>query len=67
MPARQRLCAGCAGDVLAVQRDGAGIGRRRAGDQREQRGLAGAVRADDAQRLALGDASETLSVTTSEP
>ena len=44
-----------AGDVLAVELDRAGIGRHRAGDQREQRGLAGAVRADDAQRLALGD------------
>ena len=34
------------------RRIGAGIGRERAGDQVEQRGLAGAVRTDDAERLA---------------
>ena len=36
-----------------IEIDGAGVGRDVAGDQVEQRRLAGAVRADDAQRLAL--------------
>ena len=43
------------GDVDAVERDAAAVGADGAGDQVEQRGLAGAVRADDAERLALRD------------
>src|SRR3546814_15438924 len=35
------------GDVLAVQRDAAGRDREAAGDEVEQRRLAGAIRADD--------------------
>ena len=42
-----------AGDVVAVEEDAAGVERLEAGDQVEQRGLAGAVRADDAEDLAL--------------
>src|SRR5450432_562895 len=40
------------GNVAAVQADFASIGREPAGDQVEQRRLAGAVRTDDAERLA---------------
>ena len=44
------------GDVLAAKADhAAGVGRIDAGDQIEQGALAGAVRADDAVHLALGD------------
>ena len=49
-PARQRCIGGSAGDVAADRRSiAAGVGRAVAGDQVEQRRLAGAVRADDAQ------------------
>ena len=44
--------AGHARDVAAEQRDRAAVGRDLAGDQVEQRGLAGAVRADDQAPLA---------------
>ena len=40
-------------DVGAVEADAAGVGRHRAGGDAEQRGLAGAVRPDDAERLAV--------------
>ncbi len=52
----RRGSAACgAGRVMSLpsRRICAGIGRELAGDQVEQRGLAGAVRADDAERLAL--------------
>src|SRR5581483_3937646 len=39
------------GDVASVQFDPAGAGPQQAGDQVEQRGLAGAVRPDDAEHL----------------
>ena len=41
-----------AGDVVAFEHHAAAVGRDRAGDDAEQRGLAGAVRPDDAERLA---------------
>ena len=44
-----------AGDLAAVEEDAAGVGRLEAGDQVEQRRLAGAVGADDAEDLALVD------------
>ena len=44
------------GDVVAVEADGAGVGRERAGEDVEQGRLAGAVGADDADRLAGADA-----------
>ncbi len=55
MPAMQRSCARRARDVDAVEADRAGVGVEIAGDQVEQRRLAGAVRADDAERLAARD------------
>ena len=42
-----------AGDLAAVEEDAAGVERLEAGDQVEQRGLAGAVGPDDADDLAL--------------
>src|SRR5262249_3205431 len=48
-PPRWRL----AGDVAATEQDMAGIGFDRSGHDAEQGGLAGAVRSDDAERLAL--------------
>ena len=42
-----------ASDVVSVEDDPAGIERLEAGDQVEQRRLAGAVRPDDAEDLAL--------------
>src|SRR5690606_31033760 len=42
-----------AGDLLAAQPDGAGGGRERAGDQVEGGALAGPVRPDQAEDLAL--------------
>jgi hypothetical protein len=38
----------------AGEDDAAGVGRNRPGGDTEQRGFAGAVRPDDAERLALG-------------
>src|SRR5262249_13802021 len=43
------------GDIDARKDDAPGVGRNRAAGDTEQRGLAGAVRPDDAERLALGD------------
>ena len=42
-------------DVAALEQDASGIRRHRAGDDAEQRGLAGAVRPDDAERFAFGE------------
>ena len=42
-------------DLAAVQPDGAVVGRVQAGDQIEQRGLAGAVRADQRMDFAGAD------------
>ena len=42
-------------DIAAVKVDRAAVRREQAGDQIEQRGLAGAVGPDDAERFALGD------------
>src|SRR5262249_37924526 len=39
-------------DVLVAEHDGAGLGAERAGNTVDQRGLAGAVRADEAEALA---------------
>src|SRR5947207_12592512 len=44
-----------AGDGLAVETDLAGIGPVEPGDQIEQRGLAGTVRAYDADQIAFGE------------
>ena len=44
-----------AGEVTAVEANGAAARRKAAGDQVEQRGLARAVRPDDAERLARRD------------
>ncbi len=44
-----------AGDVASVKSDRAGIRLEQAGDEIEQRRFAGAVRADDAERLARRD------------
>ena len=44
-----------AGDVRAIEADAARVGRTKAGDRREQRGLARAVRADQRDDLALRD------------
>ena len=41
--------------VLAAEADGAVVGTQVTGDEVEQRGLAGAVGADDAEGLALGN------------
>src|SRR5262249_47430749 len=43
------------GDVDAREDDAPGVGGNRAAGDAEQRGLAGAVRPDDAERLALGE------------
>src|SRR5436853_253199 len=43
------------GDVLAGEADEAGVGPQLAGELRDERRLAGAVGADERQRLALGD------------
>ncbi len=56
-----------AGHVAAVEADVAGIGLQRAGDQVEERRLAGAVRADDAERRAGLDPRSISSATTTEP
>ena len=43
------------GDIAAREDDAPGVGPHRAARNTEQRGLAGAVRSDDAERLALGN------------
>ena len=43
------------GDVAAVEEDPAAVGREQAGDQVEERGLAGAVRADDGVQASAGE------------
>ncbi len=53
MPARARWSGRRRGDVAPVERDGAGAATRDADDGVEQRGLAGAVAAEQRQRLAL--------------
>ena len=55
MPAMQRARGGACGDVAAVEVNGAGIGPDEPGDEVEQRRFAGAVRSDDAERLAARD------------
>ena len=68
MPARQRWCGLARVMSRPSRRDRAGIGRKPAGDQVEQRGLAGAVRPDDAERLALARPRDRyLSAATTEP
>src|SRR5205085_1291113 len=49
------LVRGDAGDVAAGEEDGAAVGRFEAGDEAQQRGLAGAGGADDDEVLAGGD------------
>jgi hypothetical protein len=46
---------GLGGDVRALEADGAGVGGEEAGDAVDQRGLARAVRADDAEALGRGE------------
>ena len=53
MPRRQMPSGGRPLDALAGERDGAAIGRKHPGDHVEQRGLAGAVRADHGEDAAL--------------
>ena len=55
MPARQRLLRRRTSEVTAIEANGAAARRKSAGDQIEQRGLARAVRPDDADRLARRD------------
>ena len=55
MPRCAPAAARHARDVVAEQLDRAAVGREFAGDQVEQRGLAGAVRADDQPPLARRD------------
>ena len=42
-------------DIVAKHRQAAGIGAHQPGQRRDQRRLAGAVRAEQAEELALGD------------
>ena len=49
------------GDVVAGEADAAGIGRDLAGELADQRGLAGAVRADDGVQLARAAPSSVMS------
>ena len=49
-----------AGDVGAVEEDLAAVGRQRAGDDVEERGLAGAVGADEAGDRAAGDIQRAI-------
>src|SRR5262249_46648016 len=46
---------GVAGDVLAVEDEGAAVGREEAADQVHQRRLPRAVRSDEPEELALAD------------
>ena len=55
MPLRQRRSGGRRVISSPANSDAAGVGRDRAGGDAEQRGLAGAVRPDDTERLALGE------------
>ena len=55
MPRWVRSCVEQAVDDLAVETHGAGLVGERAADAVDQRRLAGAVRADQADALALGD------------
>ena len=54
-PSRRQPFRRKAGDVLPLEADIAGIGPVEPGHEIEQGGLAGAVRADDADQLALGE------------
>ena len=54
-------------DVFAVEQHAACVGRDRAGHDAEQRGLAGAVRSDDAERLALREREVEPSAITMAP
>ena len=54
-PSRLRSIDRQRGDVAAVEMDAAGVGRDLAGELADQRGLAGAVRADDGVQLAARD------------
>ena len=56
MPSAARACAASRADVLALEGDAARRDRMRAGDGAQKRGLAGAVGADQRDRLALLDA-----------
>ena len=61
-PRLAMLVGAQAGDVVAVEEDPAGVERLEAGDQVEQRRLAGAVRTDDAEDLALVDVEGDVGV-----
>ena len=54
-PSRLRRQAGNAGDVAAAEMDGAGIRHQLSGELADQRGLAGAVGADDGVQLSGRD------------
>ena len=55
MPSRTISCGVLCADRLAVEHHALGRGRQRAGNRAQKRGLAGAVGADDGDRLALLD------------
>ena len=57
MPSRARRYIGSCGDVVAVELDGAVVGRDQAGDHVEAGGLAGAVGAQQAHHFAAPQAS----------
>ena len=60
MPARTRACGESVLHRLAVERDGAARNRLHAGNRAQQRGLAGAVAADQRDHLALRDLKRHL-------
>ena len=55
MPSRARWYIGSARDVVAVELDAAAVGLDQPGDHVEDRGLAGAVRSEQADRFAAPD------------
>src|SRR5262245_17188835 len=46
---------GCLSDILSIEPDDPRVGLERSGDEIEERRLAGAIRADDAERYTLSD------------
>ena len=61
-PERRPLVHGQVGDLLTPVDDAAGVGRVEAGDQVEQRRLAGAVGTDDADDFVLVDGDAHVQV-----
>ena len=54
-------------DVLAAERDAAGVGLLEAGDHAQRRRLARARRAEQREELAVGDVRSTVSTATTSP